>query len=268
MVYTDFIERILKEATDIAKKKFGQTSSSIKPDDANQVLTDADLAIGKKLIEKIEKTFPSHSIIDEERGGLDKHSQYTWVIDPIDGTSNYAKELPHYGIMVGLLHNSQPFAGGISLPYFNEIYLAEKTFGAYCNGKKIVATKETDLLKTLLAYSIDSQRSHPEITLKEGSLIAQLVLGIQNLRNSGSAYDFCMVAKGIYGGYVTQTSKIWDNVAPQIVMEEAGCIYSDLLGKPIDYSNALKRLHDNYTFCTAPEKLHAKLQSIIHETYY
>jgi myo-inositol-1(or 4)-monophosphatase len=76
-----------------------------------------------------------------------------------------------------------------------------------------------------------------------------------------------MVAKGKYGGYVNQTSKIWDNVAAQILLEEAGCIYTDLLGKKIDYSNPLMKAKDNFTFCTAPAVLHKQLQSIIQRHY-
>ena len=74
-----------------------------------------------------------------------------------------------------------------------------------------------------------------------------------------------MVAKGKFGGYLNRTSKIWDNVAQQILIEEAGGVYSDFFGKPIDYTNPLTRANDNFTVCAAPPALHKQLQDIIHK---
>src|SRR5690242_9892420 len=82
-------------------KSFGNVTGSTKGDDNNQVLTETDVAIGKFLIEKIKQTYPDYNIIDEETGVVDNHSNFTWVIDPIDGTSNFADGVPTYGIMLG-----------------------------------------------------------------------------------------------------------------------------------------------------------------------
>lgn len=167
--------------------------------------------------------------------------------------------------MIGLLENDVPIAGGIALPFFNEIYSAEKNHGAYCNNQKIHATHETNLLSTLVAYTIDGHQENPEYTRNEARVIGEIVLGIRNLRASGSCFDVVMVAKGKYGGYVNQTSKIWDNVAAQILLEEAGCIYTDFKGNKISYTNPLTKAKDNYTFCAAPKALHVQLQQIIHK---
>jgi len=98
--------------------------------------------LGKNLITKISQAFPEHNIIDEEVGVIDNNSNYTWVIDPIDGTSNFANGVPTYGIMLGLLENNIPIAGGIALPEFSEIYVAEKGTGAFCNGEKVQVSSE------------------------------------------------------------------------------------------------------------------------------
>src|SRR5438105_2458127 len=105
MDVAEFIEKNLQEASEIANKSFGKVTGTIKGEDANQVLTETDLAIGKLLIEKIKRIYPTYNIIDEEAGVIDNHSEYTWVIDPIDGTSNFASGSPLYGIMIGLLQN-------------------------------------------------------------------------------------------------------------------------------------------------------------------
>jgi myo-inositol-1(or 4)-monophosphatase len=76
-----------------------------------------------------------------------------------------------------------------------------------------------------------------------------------------------MVAKGSYGATLNRTSKIWDNVAQQIILEEAGCTYTDFFGKPIDYSNPVSKARDNFTFCAAPPNLHQALQTLIHKVH-
>lgn len=265
-MYSKFIAQTLEEASIIANRNFGKVSVvSTKKGDNNQVLTQTDLEVGNLIVGKIKEAYPNHNIIDEEAGVIDKSSEYTWVVDPIDGTSNFANGVPLYGIMIGLLKSGVPIAGGIALPAFKEICSAEKGKGAFCNGEKIQVTKEKNLLSTLVAYGIDGHQENPEFTKDECALIAEIILKIRNLRDSGSCFDVVMVAKGKFGGYLNRTSKIWDNVALQILIEEAGGIYTDFFGQPIDYSNPLSKSNNNFTVCTAPPALHQQLQEIIHK---
>jgi myo-inositol-1(or 4)-monophosphatase len=88
-------------------------------------------------------------------------------------------------------------------------------------------------------------------------------LGIRNLRAAGSTFDTIMVAKGKYGGYINQTSKIWDNVGQQIIIEEAGGIYTDFFGNPMDYPKPLQKAEQNFTWCIGAPELHKQLQAII-----
>lgn len=261
--YRAFITDVLGEAAVIAKRNFGKTGGTVKTGDNNQVLTETDIEIGKLLVNRVEKTFPEHNVIDEEAGVIDKSSRYTWVIDPIDGTSNFAAGVPMFGIMIGLLEDDQPVAGGIALPVFDETYVAVKNQGTYCNGSKVNVSSETDLLNALVAYGIDGHQEAPDVTRQEAALLAEIVLGVRNLRTSNSAFDHAMVAKGCYGATLNQTSKIWDNVAVQIVIEEAGGIYTDFWGNPQDYAIALQRADDNFTWCAGPPALHKQLQDII-----
>lgn len=265
-MYSKFIAQTLQKASQKANRNFGKVSVvSTKEGDNNQVLTQTDLEVGNLIVGKIKKTYPDHNIIDEEAGVIDNSSEYTWVVDPIDGTSNFANGVPLYGIMIGLLKGGKPIAGGIALPAFNEIYLAEKDKGAFCNGEKLHVTHETKLLSALVAYGLDGHQENPEFTKDECALVAEIVLNIRNLRDSGSCFDVVMVAKGKFGGYLNRTSKIWDNVALQILIEEAGGIYTDFFGQPIDYSNPLSRAEQNFTICASPPSLHKQLQGIIHK---
>ncbi len=263
MQFSQFISDVLEKTSDIARQSFGNVTSTTKASDNNQVLTQTDLEIGKTLIAEIQKTFPDHNIIDEEAGVIDKKSAFTWVVDPIDGTSNFANGVPTYGTMVGLLKDDQPIAGGLSLPNFHEIYIAEKGMGAACNGQPIHVTLEQKLLSVLVAYGIDGHQEKPLMTEKECQLLAKIVLNIRNLRSSNSVFDIAMLVKGGYGAALNRTSKIWDNVAQHILIEEAGGIYTDFFGQAMDYSEPLQRAQQNFTYCAAAPALHQQLQNII-----
>jgi myo-inositol-1(or 4)-monophosphatase len=240
-----------------------------KQGDNNQVLTETDLEIGKTIVEDIQKQFPTHNIIDEEAGVIDKQSEFTWVVDPIDGTSNFANGIPTFGTMIGLLQNDQPIAGGLTLPVFNEIYIAEKGEGAFCNKNPIHVTDKTNLLSVLVAYGVDGHQEKPQITKDECDLLSDIILSVRNIRSSNSVFDIAMLIKGNYGAALNRTSKIWDNVAQQILVEEAGGVYTDFFGKPMDYSQPLTKDKQNFTYCAAASKLHTQLLGIIskHKIY-
>jgi myo-inositol-1(or 4)-monophosphatase len=264
MEFNIFLNQTLTAVSEIATRNFGKVAATIKTGDNNQVLTQTDLEIGSRIIEAIEKEYPTHNIIDEEAGVLDKGSAYTWVVDPIDGTSNFANGIPTYGLMIGLLREATPIASGIALPAFNEHYLAEKNKGAYCNGRRLAVTSQTDLSAALVAYGIDSHREHPALTHNECRLLADIVLHIRNLRSSNSVFDLAMLARGSYGAVLNRTSRIWDNVAIHLLIEEAGGKYTDFFGNPMEYADPLRREKQNYTFCAASPLLHEQLQKIIH----
>lgn len=265
MIYQDFITKILTNASQIAKEKFGKISSAIKPDDPLQVLTEVDLAVGKLIVSEIKKSYPEYNVIDEETGSIDNKSKYTWVIDPIDGTSNFASGVPTYGIMIGLLKNFEPIAGGVVLPSFNEIYYAEKGQGAFCNNKKIFVNQEQEPKVTLVAYGVDGRLDDHDFTRKETKIMAEVALNFLNIRSSNSVFDAMMLARGSYIGLLNQNSKIWDNVAQQIIIEEAGGLYTDFHGQSMDYSDPSSKLKTNFTHCAAPPFMHKKLQEIIHK---
>ncbi|HVF69571.1 MAG TPA: inositol monophosphatase [Xanthomonadales bacterium] len=265
MKYREFITDVLQGASKIAIDKFGKVTGTTKKEDNNQVLTEADLAIGKYIVGKLQIHYPDYNVIDEEAGVIDNGSEFTWVVDPIDGSSNFAVGAPTYGIMIGLLNGSESIAGGFLSPSINEIYIAEKGNGAYLNGERIFVTKEQNLANCLVAYGIDGHQEDPEFTRNEIKLLGEIILHIRNLRTSGSEpVDVGWVASGKYGARLVQCQKIWDLVAPQIIIEEAGGIFTDFWGAPIDYSNPLKRTSENFTVCAASPELHKQLQDIIH----
>ncbi len=264
-MYRSFLQETFTQTSKMARDAFGNvTDISVKEGDRNQVLTEVDIAIGEYIVARIEAEFPEHNIIDEEAGVIDKGSDTTWVVDPIDGTSNFAAGVPLYGTMIGLLKHDAAVAGGIATPEFHEIITAESGAGAERNGNPVQVSTEDQLHNVLLSYGIDGHPEDPERTRAETVILRDLILNIRNLRTSNSAYDIAQVAIGRYGAMLNQTSKIWDNVAQEAVITEAGGVY-DFWGEPIDYSDALARADENFTFCAASPTLHRQIQQLLDE---
>ncbi len=267
MNYRTFVEDSLGAASEVTRKYAGNVTARVKDTDPNQVLTEADTAISKLLIDRVRRSFATHNVIDEESGAAGSGSRYTWVIDPVDGTSNFAAGLPHYGVMIGLLDGPTPIAGGIALPAFGEIYIAEKRSGATCNGAPISVAADGDLANQIICYGIDVHPEQPEATTGECAQLAQILLsGPYKLRASNSAYDVAMVASGKYGAFLTKSSRIWDNVAPHIIVEEAGGRWTQFDGRPADYSEPLAKAAENFTFCGASPQTFARIQRSIRVT--
>lgn len=263
MHFRAFIAEQLTQAGTLASTSFGKVSGMSKKDDHNQVLTETDMAIGKLLVSSIVEAFPDHNIIDEEYGVVDNGSTYTWVTDPIDGTSNFASGLPMYGIMMGLLKEDKPIAGGLYLPYFDELYTAEKGEGAYCNGQQIKLFATGELQNQLLAYGIDGHPEEEDLTFQEGAILARLALRVRNLRMSNSVFDVAQVLNGRYAAFINRTSKVWDNVAQQILIEEAGGVYTTIEGKPMNYEGMLKHPMKNFDFIACQKSFYDELLALI-----
>lgn len=262
-MYHGFLTSLLTQSAQIANRSFGKVSVLIKPGDKNQVLTKTDLEISPFIIDNLNKLYPTYNVIDEEAGIINKNSDYTWVIDPIDGTSNFANGVPMYGVMIGLLCQDKPVAGGVVLPFFKELYIAEKGSGCMCNGNLIIMQRVEKLSETLVAYGIDGFKENLKLAQQEAVLIGELAVSALNIRSSNSCFDAIQVARGKYGGWLTQTSSVWDNVALQIIIEEAGGKYTSLIGEELDYEEALTNHPKNYTVCAGAVLIHSQLQELI-----
>jgi len=263
MSYSDFLTQTLKSTTEIANKNFGKVKGTTKSGDNNQVLTQTDLEIGRFIISEIEREFPDHNIIDEEAGVIDRSSEFTWVVDPIDGTSNFANGIPTFGIIIGLLNKDVPIAGGVALPQFGRIIAAEKGKGAFEGNKKLQISNEPELKNSLIAYGIDGHQENPQLTRDESKIITELVLKIRNLRSSNSVFDSVMVMQGSYGAYMSRTSKIWDNVGQHVIIEEVGGIYTNYFGEKCDYSDPLNKAGMTFSCCFGAPQIHKQIQEII-----
>ncbi|QQQ79713.1 inositol monophosphatase [Saccharothrix sp. 6-C] len=259
--YTGFIESCLREASDVATRMRGVGRAAVKPDDVNQVVTDADLALGALLTGRIGDEYPGHAILEEESGGTPGEHGTSWIVDPLDGTSNYAVGSPLYGVMMAVVGPDGVLAGGMALPAFGTVYVAQSGRGATRDGRPLEPLPTTALEHSLVAYGMD--RGPAELMAAEGRLVAAIGTACLGVRMSNSVFDLCMVAEGAYGAYVHRGCRIWDVAAAVCVLGECGGRCTDLDGRPLDLTRPLEKADRIFEVCFASAAAHPSLVTAI-----
>lgn len=196
------------------------------------LVTEADHAAEQCVIDVIRASYPDHCFLAEERGRIDHSSSppYLWIIDPLDGTTNFAHGFPTYCVSIGLEHKKQCVLGVVYDPTRNELFSATRGSGARINGHPIhvseTALLDQALLVTGFAYNI---RETPNNNLDH---FARFALRTQGLRRTGSAaLDLCYVAAGRFDGFWEGTLNPWDMAAGVVILREAGGKITNFLGK-------------------------------------
>jgi len=194
------------------------------------LVTEADCLSEEAIIKIIRKNFPEHNILAEESTGYEKKSDCKWIIDPLDGTTNYAHGFPVYCISIALEKEGEIILGVVYNPVLEELFVAQKDKGVILNGKRIYVSKKRELSKSLLAtgfpYDIRESRINNLDHFKN------LALRAQAIRRAGSAaLDLCYLAKGIFDGFWELKLSPWDTAAGILMVEEAGGKVTDFRGK-------------------------------------
>lgn len=219
------ISTILDYADKVQREYLNNFIIEIK--DERDVVTDIDKTIEQFCIELIKKHFPNDEIISEESFNnkpLPQSGRY-WVIDPLDGTWNYANDIPSFAIQLAFVVDSEVTLSAINIPFGcsgREIYFSEKGHGAYLNGKRIYAKRQSRLNQTIVAVSDFSWNSNSAST--EANILNALMPKIGRLRIFGSsAVSFAYLAAGRVDAYLGFDQKIWDIVPGLLLVQEAGC---------------------------------------------
>jgi myo-inositol-1(or 4)-monophosphatase len=186
------------------------------------ILTDTDLIAEKKILSIIKRKFPKHNFYTEESLGKETISGHLWVIDPLDGTTNFFHTFPHFCISIAHLYNGKVDLGVIYDPFRKELFHAEIGKGAFLNNKKIAVSNIEKLSDALLITGFAYERG--EILKKNLRLIEKFFdMGIQGIRRTGSAaLDLCYIACGRADGYWEFALKPWDHAAGSLIVTEAG----------------------------------------------
>lgn len=259
----EILQSALQAAGKELLKYFSNKNIARKKESISSVVTDADFASEKVIFEILETTPCPCNIISEESGFKNRGAAYTWVVDPLDGTSNFAAGLPWFGVIITLFKDNKPIQGGMYLPVENQLFFAEYGEGAFKNDIRISDTDSSVLEEQLIAYSFDYSTDQDKAS-REMELLLRLSAKVRNIRSTNSLVDFCLVADGSLGGAINQTTRIWDIAASYLLFREMGCVVSDISGKEIDFDLSKKALHQNYTIVASSSKLHRDLIQIIH----
>lgn len=226
------------EAGKIAKKYF---QSELKLHDKGHYTnfaTKADLQSEQKIIEILTKNFPDHNIIAEESGMVKKGSNYTWAIDPIDGTIPFVDGLPFFGVSIAVLKDNKPFIGVINMVVDGELYWAMSGKGAFLNGKKIKVRDEKDLEQSTIGLDI----GHTERIMKLDKFWKPIVENVRYVYLFGAAVStLTYVARGMIDAFIIRAN-IWDIAAGVVLIEEAGGRVTDISGKSVNYMEDKPRI--------------------------
>lgn len=199
-------------------------------DSVNNLVTEADHASEKLIIQIIREAFPDHHILTEESGELPKDSQYKWIIDPIDGTVNFANGIPICCVSIALEKDGEMLMGAVYNPYINEFFFAEKGKGAFLNDQPIHVSKKSRLEESCLVTGFPYKYPESGGLLETfGSLIKA---GIPVRRLGSAAIDLCWVACGRFDGYYEFFLNPWDSAAGFLIVQEAGGTVTDFSGRP------------------------------------
>lgn len=190
----------------------------------SDIVTEADRASEAVLLKRISELFPTHSVLSEESGASGSDTSFRWVIDPLDGTTNFRSGLPNFSVSIGVEHNGETVVGVVYAPYLREMFCAVEGEGATLNGKPIHHSHITSLERSVLAtgFHVDKD-SNPDNNLDN---VARLLPRIRGLRRLGSAaIDICYTAAGFLEGYWEMNLHDWDVSAGLLIAQEAGCMW-------------------------------------------
>jgi len=199
------------------------------------LVTEVDQAADALIRKTIVKTFPLHDLLTEESVPTDKKSEWKWIIDPLDGTTNYAHRFPQACVSIGLEHRGKVVLGGVYDPFRDELFWAQKGRGAFLRHgrkEKRLRVSETKTLATsllLTGFPYD-RREKIDLYMSYFKAFKQRIQGIR--RAGAAALDLCWVACGRVDGYWEWKLKPWDCAAGRVIVEEAGGKLSDFSGKP------------------------------------
>lgn len=237
------LEPIIKEAGNIIRGYFGHhLERTFKDNGSHGFVTKADLASEKFLKEALHKLLPEAGFIAEE-SGISGNSEYRWVIDPLDGTTNFACGLPYFCISVALTYQDVPQVGVVYYPLLDEFFYAEQGKGSWLNDKKIMVSCPENIKRAVIGVGIpDPWHDRPYII----NIAQQVARHVQAIRHLGAAaLDLANVAAGRLDGIVFSKLEWWDVAAGILLVQEAGGVVTDFSKQP---------MKPNYTSCVAGKK--------------
>jgi myo-inositol-1(or 4)-monophosphatase len=251
---SDIIDVAIEAAREAGKhllSNFGKIRK-IETKGDRDLATNLDKEAEKMIVDRVKQKFPHHGIIAEEGERTGTERQYLWIIDPLDGTHNFVRNINIFGVSIGVVRNNEFVAGVIYMPCDDELYAAEKGNGAYKNNKKISVSDKNNLKDCSLSFD-SSIRYAPKVMLK---VLEDLAQGAFNVRMFGSsARVLAYIAEGKLDAAVEFHDRPWDFAGGVCIIEEAGGKLSTLKGDRLSYKDI--------GYIASNGAVHDKIQKII-----
>jgi myo-inositol-1(or 4)-monophosphatase len=241
-----FAKEVVKEAGALLVRLRKEPMVFEAKRDHSDLVTFADKEIETFLVKKILKAFPQHGIVGEE-GIFDQDDTYyqtQWVIDPIDGTTNFIHNFPFYGISVGVVHKGVGMIGVVYNPVTDELFYAEKDNGAFVNDVRLHLDQPITLKESLISTAMIWDNPQTKNTMHPS--VIQIYKETRGLRMvGGAAISLCEIAKGTLNAYIVPALSTWDYAAGIIILKEAGGTITRLNGQPVslEYGGSLLAAH-------------------------
>ncbi|MGL1901125.1 MAG: inositol monophosphatase [Fibrobacterales bacterium] len=249
------MNKFLQKAIDLAREAGAlalakqRHLTEIHYKDPKDIVTDADIACDQLIRRGLIEAFPEHNILTEEHGLIDNQSEYTWVIDPIDGTVNYSRGMPLWGISIGLLHKGIPILGVVNHAALDDLYTAIQGEGAFCNGRAISVSTVTDTHQCIINngdFNVGSGHNPEAIQEHTFKNYHNQAPHFQRMKTFGSAVlEAGWVACGRLDAYCMTMSFPWDIVAITVIVQEAGGTVTNMDGSPLTIVDGAKVIFSN-----------------------
>ena len=227
----DILE-ISQIAGEIVREGFGKNFQIEYKTNEKNLVTEIDKKSEKAILEYISKKYPDHAILSEESGEHKNDSEYLWIIDPLDGTTNFAHGLPIFSVSIGLMKKNEIVAGVVYDVIQNIFYSVEKGSGAFANGNKITVSNndnlELSVLVTGFPYNV---ADNPDYAFERFTTLTKKARAVRRL--GSAALDLCYVAKGVFDGFWEVSLFPWDICAGKLLVLEAGGSVTDFNGNEI-----------------------------------
>ncbi len=196
----------------------------------HDLVTEADRASEKLIVERLRAHYPDHSILAEEGSGSSRASEFQWYVDPLDGTTNFAHGFPVYNVTMALERAGELIAGVTLDPFRKEVFAAEKGSGAYLNGERIHVSKGRNLEESIAVTGFPSRKRHRDVNVHFFYQLSMMTHGVR--RTGAAAVDLAWVACGRSDLFWEFHLNPWDMAAGVLLVREAGGTISDMRGEP------------------------------------
>jgi len=219
------------------------------------LVTEADREAESRIIDTIRRQFPRHGFLAEEGGAIHGQADGLWIIDPLDGTTNFAHGLPTCCVSIAFVMAAATQLGVVLAPFANELFVAVRGAGAYCNGRPLRVSPTDALADSLLVTGFPyNVRDILEPTVKRFSRCLAASRGLRRL--GSAALDLCYVAAGRFEAFWEENLKPWDTAAGALIVEEAG-------GRVTDFANRCYHPTDSLTTLATNGRLHASMLQLL-----